>query len=450
MKALKVFSISLLFSIILFACNMERQDSSLKRSQFSDLVYLTDGVSARISSWDTTGGNHDFYVIDPGDTLVLADIENAGSIRHIYFSIAPVPGYLRNLVLKMYWDGEESPSVNVPFGDFFGQGHEREKFFRSLMVIVNEGGGGRFGTIGFNAYFPMPFSHGARLELVNEGKDRISNVWYHIDYEKLKKVGQNVGRFHAQWRHESPTTAVGEWKNVVLHDGKNPDGSENYVILDAEGHGNFAGYFLNIDNQQGDWYGEGDDMIFIDGESWPPSYHGTGSEEIFGGGACPNIEYAGPYTGFYMIGNPDWTGKVSMYRFYIADPVRFRKSIHVTIEHGHANNMENYYSTTAFWYQSEPHKPFPPLPDVESRHPRINDTPFDNAHQAHLEYRKAFRSAMALLAEKGVHVPFYLDLEIIKYSMAIEDAFNNRNYDMVIQKCRECINWLEVYKDQYK
>jgi hypothetical protein len=127
-------------------------------------------------------------------------------------------------------------------------------------------------------------------------------------------------------------------------------------------------------------------MIFIDGEGWPPSYHGTGSEEIFGGGACPSAEYAGPYTGFHLIGNLDFSGKVSMYRWYINDPVRFKKSIRMTIEHGHANNIANDYSSTAFWYQDEPHKKFRTLLPVEARRPTWGED----------EHDKAYRELMAL------------------------------------------------------
>lgn len=112
-------------------------------------------------------------------------------------------------------------------------------------------------------------------------------------------------------------------------------------------------------------------MIFIDGEEWPPSIHGTGTEEIFGGGACPNREYAGPYTGFHLISNPDWSGKNGMYRFFVTDPIRFQKSIRVTIEHGHNNDLANDYSSVAYWYQTEPHKTFPPFPPVEERLPLV-------------------------------------------------------------------------------
>ena len=141
--------------------------------------------------------------------------------------------------------------------------------------------------------------------------------------------------------------------------------------MDAEGRGNYVGFFLTVDNVAGGWYGEGDDMIFIDGEQWPPTYPGTGTEEVFNAGCCPNSEFSGPYTGFYLIENRNgnWGGKNQMYRFFINDPIRFHKSIRATLEHGHANNFENDYTSTAFWYQQDPHKAFPPLPNAKQRLP---------------------------------------------------------------------------------
>ena len=346
----------------------------------ADMMYLSDAGSARVSSWDRSGGNIDLRPIPPGAMLELADIPGAGAIRHIYFTIiGPVvtqPHYLQDLVLRMYWDGETDPSVEVPFGDFFGQGHGRINFFRSQMFTVNEGGNLDNAettlSVGFNCYFPMPFSHGARLTLTNEGATHVGAAWYHIDYEHFDALPTNVGRFHAQYRQARPTTAVGQKSNVNVCSslGTNPDGAHNYVILEAKGHGNFVGYFLNIDNVVGTWYGEGDDMIFIDGEDWPPSVHGTGSEEIFGAGACPNIPYVGPYTGYLRVDNRDYSGKTSSYRFYVTDPIRFTTSIRATIEHGHANNFANHYSSVAFWYQTEPHAPFPKLSGLKERLPR--------------------------------------------------------------------------------
>ena len=385
---------------VLPGCVHTGSSGSLSRSWFSNMMYLEPSHSARASSFDQSGANVDFRAIQPGETRDLAILEGAGCIRHLYFTIWPTEHYLRDLVLRMYWDGEATPSVEVPLGDFFGAGQERVRFFRSLMVTVNPGAGGVAGTVGFNSYFPMPFEKGARLTLTNEGKDTVGAVWYHVDYEQLRRLEPNVGRFHAQWRRENPTTPVGDAPNVTIHDAKNTDGQENFLILEAEGQGNLAGYFLNIDNIAGGWYGEGDDMIFIDGEPWPPSFHGTGTEEIFGGGACPNTEYAGPYTGFYLVGNRDFSGKVGMYRFFVTDPIRFSKSIRVTIEHGHANNFANDYTSTAFWYQAEPHNAFPSLPPASERLPRAGADTHDQAFLKFAEARNKLARMTGIIQEQ--------------------------------------------------
>lgn len=414
-------------------------DGGLSDSFFSDMMTLRDSTSARVSSYDASGGNGDSRAIPPGETLELAAIPGAGCIRHIYFTILGGEHYLRDIVLRMYWDGETDPSVEVPFGDFFGLGHEQPHFFTSLLVAVNPGTG-VVGTFGFNSYFPMPFARGARLTLTNEAVTP-AGVWYHIDYEKLDRLDENLGRFHAQWRRENPTVPVGENINVTSHGGVNRDGKENYVILDAKGHGNVVGYFLNVDNVAAEkhaedddtWYGEGDDMIFIDGEEWPPSLHGTGSEEIFGGGACPNIEYAGPYTG-YLVGNRDYHGKVSMYRFFVTDPIRFKKSVRVTIEHGHANNMANDYSSCAFWYQAEPHKPFPALTPPRDRRPRTGNDPHDCA------YREVQR-----LQNKALEALGRLNVNQIQKAVTIKlmQALENQQYKTAIEECRAGISLLD-------
>ncbi len=398
-------------------------------SLFSDMMTLTDTETARISSFNSTGGNSDYRPIAVGETLELAKIEDTGIIRHLYFSIWGGKHYLRDLVLRAYFDGSEQPCVEVPFGDFFGLGHERTRFFTSLMVSVNPGDLGVFGTYGFNSYFPMPFSDGARLTLTNEGDEPVVAVWYQMEYEKMAQLPENSGRFHATWNRENPTKAVGENTNITLHDGINDSGDENYVLLDAEGHGNLAGIFLNIDNTMGNWYGEGDDMIFIDGEAWPPSYHGTGTEEIFGGGAVPTDEYAGPYTGYYLIGNLDFTGKVSMYRFYVNDPVRFKKSIRMTIEHGHANNISNDYSSTAFWYQNEPHKPFNALPPAEARRPREGDDPHDRAYLRLISLKNDIFTLLLRSIRDGLELPDDL-AQAIKWD--ISQTYFRREYDQLL------------------
>jgi hypothetical protein len=167
-------------------------------------------------------------------------------------------------------------------------------------------------------------------------------------------------------------------------------------------------------------------MIFIDDEAWPPSYHGTGSEEIFGGGACPTDEYSGPYTGFHLIGNLDYTGKVSMYRFYVNDPVRFRKSIRMSIEHGHANNIANDYSSTAFWYQAEPHKSFVELQPAADRRPSWGDDPHDVAYRDLMALRtKAFVLLVQSIRDNK-KLPDDL-LKLMKYD--ISQSYFRRDYE---------------------
>jgi hypothetical protein len=401
-------------------------------SPFSAMMTLTDAASARISSYDRTGNNSDFVPVPAGKTIELASIEGAGVVRHLYFSVWGGRHYLRDLVLRAYWDGEAKPGVEVPFGDFFGLGHERARFFASLMVTVNPGDLGVFGTYGFNSYFPMPFATNARLTLTNEGTDPVPAVWYHVEYEKLAALPGELGRFHASWNRENPTKAVGETINKTLHNATNTTGDDNYVILEAQGRGNVAGFFLNIDNTMGSWYGEGDDMIFVDGETWPPSYHGTGSEEIFGAGACPTAEYAGPYTGYHLIGNLDYTGKVSMYRFYVNDPIRFKKSIRMTIEHGHANNIANDYSSTVFWYQTEPSAPLAPLPPAAQRRPREGSDPHDKAWAALMAQRdKAFTVLLGSL-RTGTHLPDDL-AQLMKHD--ISQSYFQRDYPKVEAQC---------------
>jgi len=375
-----------------------------------NLVGLIDARTKRASSWDTTGRNADFLRIQPGENRVLADISGPGCITHFYFTmILPDMLDFRQAVLRMFWDGEDSPSVEVPLGDFFCVGNCILRRFTSLMVTINAGAGIQRNS-GFNCYFPMPFADGARIEIENQSPrvlgGRAGAFWYHIEYEEYDSPpADDLGRFHAQWRRENLTTATTEPenRNTPLWNGVNLDGAENYVLLEAEGQGHLAGILLNVDNVAGGWYGEGDDMIFIDGEKWPPSLHGTGSEEVFGGGAGPDTEYFGPYTGFHLVENRNgqqYLGKNSMYRWYLHDPVRFKESIKVTIEHGHANNYENDYSSVAYWYQREPHARFPKLPAPAERIP-VFPPEFHRAHAKVEAFTVAFFNPTTEEAEKN-------------------------------------------------
>jgi hypothetical protein len=351
--------------------------------------------------------------IGPGEKRVLADISGAGCIRHIYFTtVLPDKLFYRDTVLRMFWDGENDPSVEVPIGDFFCVSNCTIRHIKSLLVVINPGRDIGWSN-GFNCYFPMPFGKSARIEIENQNPDNkiggIGGFWYHIDYDAFDDPGEDVGYFHAQFRRENPTSVIGKeaekTRNVRFWAGKNINGENNYLILGAEGQGHVVGFHLQINNIAGGWYGEGDDMIFIDDDGWPPRIHGTGSEEIFGGGACPTSEYSGPYTGFHLIENKNYSGLNAMYRWYVNDPISFQKNIRMTIEHGHANSFENDYASVAYWYQREPHMVFPSLPARKDRFPILPDA-FDKAKTMRDELVKqldeVWETGMAAVIPEGI------------------------------------------------
>jgi len=351
-------------------------------STLAGLAQLRPGVKrGRASSYDPTGGNRDWWEFQPGQTRDIANISGPGSIKHIWMTMASADKYVfRKVLLRMYWDGETSPSVETPIGDFFGMGHSMAKNFVSLPLQMSPQDGR-----GFNCWFPMPYESSARIEVFNE-TSKLLNLYFYIDYETYP-AGTSMadyGRFHAQWRRVNPTPG---WADPAVrweddHDKmweawSQPNyGENNYVILEASGRGHYVGCHLDIDcfsRQANDWYGEGDDMIFIDGAPWP-GIHGTGTEDYFNTAYGPSEEYQSPYHGIILCqGTADWRwrGKTSVYRYHIEDPIFFEQSIKVTIEHGHANKLTNDYASTAYWYQTEPHTLFPPMLPVEQRLPRL-------------------------------------------------------------------------------
>lgn len=348
-------------------------------SSLRDLPRLRSHRRRRASSWDRSGGNDDRVTVAPGETVTLADIRGAGSINHIWMTVAPRdPGtpethdrdFLRKLVLRVFWDDNEHPSVLVPLGDFFGMGHARTANFVSAPLQMSPQDGKAF-----NCWFHMPFSSRARFELTSECEEEVLWFYYYIDYDEFDELGEGLARFHAQWRRECPADGLdqGQMSNAeYLFGGTNLDGDGNYVILEAEGRGHYVGCVLNVTNLRRtpdwNWYGEGDDMIFIDGEAFPPSLHGTGTEDYFNTAWCPSQPYHAPYHGLTLPGGENWSGQISMYRFHIEDPVPFTTSIKVTIEHGHANRRQDDLSSVAYWYQKLPHRPFT-LPPVSARLP---------------------------------------------------------------------------------
>ena len=307
--------------------------------------------SKRISSYDRTGGNRDSLSIEPGKTAILAEIKGPAAIHHIWVTIAAEAFYGRKIVLRVYWDGEDVPSVEAPIGDFFGVGHGLNRDLASLPIACSSEGRAR------NCYWYMPFRWSCRVTVTNEGERPVDAFYYYIDYRELDGLRPDAPYFHAQYRQDFPCL-----------------GQKNYVILDAAGAGHYVGCNLSILQRTMGWWGEGDDMIYVDGEA-APSLHGTGSEDYFSdawgmreGGrlfyGCPLQEED------FQPGS-----KASVYRFHIPDPVPFKKSIRVTIEHGHANDRSDYYSSVAYWYQTEPHVPYPALPLVDKRLPFALESP---------------------------------------------------------------------------
>lgn len=344
-------------------------------SPLSGLATLRDARSKRASSYDRTGGNADRIVIAPHSTAVLADLRGAGCIRHIWMTHdSKDPLIRRNAVLRMYWDGQAHPSVESPLGDFFGQGWSENYNFVALPLAASPGRGRAV-----NCYFPMPFGAGARIEVENQSDQPIDALYYYIDYEEWAQAPADAGRFHAWWHREltDPYHADGrehEWNALGLVPDNTSD-RHNYLFADIRGRGHFVGVNYYVDCPTPMWYGEGDDMFLVDGEPWPGSLHGTGTEDYFCSAWCPLELYQHPYFGYARVNNraedylhnSGWLGRTHCYRFHIEDPIHFTRSLRASIEHGHANGLVLDLCSVAYWYQTLPSAPFPPLPERDAR-----------------------------------------------------------------------------------
>jgi len=341
------------------------------------LSQLREGQSKRVSSYDVTGGNRDAWRIEAGETRTLAHLKGPGCIRHIWVTVVPEEWFLRKTLVRAYWDGESSPSVDAPLGDFFGVGHGAAHSYSCAVLNISA----RPDLVGFtamNCYFPMPFSEEGRIEIVNESDQALSGFYFHIDYDLLPRPPDDHGRFHAKWRRENPTDG---WVPVRpetqpefgAEEAYNLTDRENYLFLEAKGRGHFVGVNLSVHNLCGGWWGEGDDMFVIDGRKWPPDLHGTGSEDYFGHAFGMQPQNAFLYNGvsYHQPGTVyKHNERITVYRYHINEPVIFHTSLRASIEHGHANMHSNDYASTAYWYQTEPHYDFCQMLPVEQRIPR--------------------------------------------------------------------------------
>ena len=356
MKKIAIFILSAI-SLSLASCSLFQKEQGYPASlegPVSHLAALKNYQTARVSSADRTG-NWDFRSIEPRATLILAELEGPGEITHIWNTISSSdPNHLRNLVLRIYWDGNIYPSVETPIGDFFGLGHAKYYDFNNAMQAIGTNNG-------LNSLWPMPFARSARIQVTNESDIRVSAFYYYVDWRKLDKFPKGVGYFHAQYRQDFPC----------------PD-KKPYLILDTEGgRGHFVGVNLSIHTQVSGWWGEGDDIFTIDGEI-APSLWGTGSEDYFCGAWC----YAGTFFNEYFgmpLRESDGHGADNywnVYRYHIENPVAFRKSLRAEIEHGgmgfdntRRGGRNNDYSSVAYWYMERPVPLKGILPPAEKRIP---------------------------------------------------------------------------------
>ncbi|HUZ04954.1 MAG TPA: glycoside hydrolase family 172 protein [Acidobacteriaceae bacterium] len=335
-----------------------------------DLTQQQNYKLNRASSSDPTGANADSRPIAPGETFTVLDTAGPGMVSHIWFTIADdEPYHLKRIVLRMYWDDEKTPSVETPIGDFFGLGLGDYYRWQSEMLSVGSDNA-------LNCFFPMPFQRHARITVTNEGKQPVAALYYNIDYRIYPQpLAADTLYFHAQYRQAQPNHGwTANWSrntDPLVNNKPNLDGRDNYLWLDATGHGQYAGVTMSVLQNQDGWWGEGDDMLFIDG-AVRPSIAGTGSEDYFlgawdfGGTPFSYQLYGAPVVGKELAGS-----RSSVYRFHLDSPIPFTKSFKATIEHGHANHRSDNYYSVAYWYQSEPHAPFPLLPAVEQRIPQL-------------------------------------------------------------------------------
>jgi len=292
-----------------------------------------------------------------GSTTTLGEIEGPGAIQHIWITVQP--SAYRDCIIRFYWDGEKTPSVEVPLGDFFACGHALRTKVNSLPVAVNPSGG-------FNSYWPMPFKKSARITIENQRWEDIGGFFYQITYA-LDEVPEGAGRFHAQWRRSVTERA-------------DPD----HVIIDnVRGQGHYVGTYIAWTQLSNGWWGEGEIKFYMDGDVEYPTICGTGTEDYFGGAwgfAGPGGReepFSTPFLGMPLVHHVDnEVPKFGLYRWHVMDPIRFETDLKVTIQalgwwpDGKFQALTDDLSSVGYWYQAEPHAEFPPMPPAEERRPR--------------------------------------------------------------------------------
>ena len=291
--------------------------------------------------------------IAPGEARTLADIAGPGAIQQVWMTPS---GHWRHAILRVYWDDQEQPSVECPIGDFFACGWGRYAQVSSLAVCVNPGSA-------FNCYWEMPFRRRCRITLTNIADDAVT-LYYQINYT-LTEVPEDAAYFHAQFRRVNPLP----YKHV-------------YTLLDGvRGQGQYVGTYMAWGVNNSGWWGEGEIKFYLDGDGEFPTICGTGTEDYFCGSYNFDVgrenggyrEFTTPYAGLPQVLRPDGLyasqTRFGLYRWHVMDPVRFRQDLRVTIQAlgwrsgGRYLPLQDDIASVAFWYQTLPTAPFPPLPD---------------------------------------------------------------------------------------
>lgn len=323
-------------------------------------------------------GNPCLRNIRSGEIVTLAEIDGPGVINHIWMTVTNKTTdadcfVLRDLVLRMFWDDEIYPSVEVPLGDFFCCGFGRECLINSIPITV-------LPNRGFNSYFQMPFRKKAKITIENQHKNAIPAFFYQIDYNLLHEdLSYEALYFHAQWRREKITQK-----------------QKDYVVLDGvRGKGHYVGTYLALTTLERYWWGEGEMKFFIDDDEKYPTICGTGTEDYFGGswsfakqvnGKTEEQTFNSAYLGYPYYSanddivhnnyhNDDTMPMRGFYRWHVIDPINFNSGLKVTLQQigvGHRGLFERQddVASVAYWYQAEPHTPFPLLLENNERWPR--------------------------------------------------------------------------------
>ena len=364
-------------------------------SIFTALTFPGTATTHRVSSSAADlDANGDARTIGPGETLVLAELSGPGAITHFWNTVASADPFSgRSLVLHIYWDGAERPGVEVPLGDFFGVGHGATATFSSLPVSVSSYGRAR------SCYWRMPFRKSAKVTLTNERTDYGPvSFYYYLDWEQLPDLPEDALYFHARYRQGMPAE------------------KGDHVLLETTGRGHYVGTVYSVQQVKTGWFGEGDDRFFIDGET-TPSIRGTGTEDYFGD-AWGFRPFAAPFHGVTLYEGVFPGDRVSAYRWHLNDPIRFTKSLKVSIEHrgstyngliatSTSGQRPDWVSSVAFWYQTPPTTWKETLPPAEKRL-----APYRVLMAKDLEYRAEPRGLISKQKTGLVYMPRKADAKI--------------------------------------